>query len=180
MLEDVLSAASRANVGLLYLLTSDRSFDDLAARYSATLIPDAAPGYNSAVAAALGMASVVEVGAAIVLPGDVPAVRAADVRALALRLQQADVVLAASNDGGTAALGLRPPGVMQPAFGRASAAAHRRLADRSGLRLAEVSRQRLAVDVDTVADLAAVAPLAGRATAAVLRQIRASMPAYLA
>lgn len=169
MLEDVLDAVREAAVGPLVLLSSDDAYDELAGRYGATRVADAAPSYSGAVAGGLELAAVLEVGRALVLPADLPALRAADVRELARALEAAEVVLAPSDDGGTSALGLRPPGAMAPAFGLESAAAHRRGAAAAGLRLEERALPNLAVDVDTPSDLRAVASRVGPATARALQ-----------
>ena len=171
MLDDVLAAVRAAHDGPLLLVSTDPTYDGAAATHHARRVPDGAPGYNGAVGAALQLDEVLVAGAALVLPADLPQLRPDAVRTLACALQEAPVVLAASADGGTSALGLRPPDAMPSAFGPDSAAAHRRLAREAGLVLAEPPLLAIAIDVDTPDDLRTVAACAGPVTAAVLARL---------
>ncbi|MBW3605951.1 MAG: 2-phospho-L-lactate guanylyltransferase [Actinobacteria bacterium] len=63
------------------------------------------------------------------------------------------VVVAPTQDGGTGALLRRPPDVIAPAFGPASAAAHLTAARSAGVRAALLATAGLAHDVDRPADL---------------------------
>jgi len=95
----------------------------------------------------------------LVLPGDVPGIRATDVAAV---LRAADgvapgggpvVIVAPDRHGrGTNALLLEPPDVIEPAFGTDSRLAHARLAVAAGAAWAEVPGV-LELDVDTPDDL---------------------------
>ncbi len=171
MLDDVLAAVRAAHDGPLLLVSTDPRYDGAAATYDARRVPDGTPGYNGAVRAALQLDEVVAAGAALVLPADLPQLRPETVRTLADALQRAPVTLAASADGGTSALGMRPPDAMPVAFGPDSAAAHRSLAREAGLALAEPPLPAIAIDVDTPEDLRAVAARAGPATTAVLARL---------
>lgn len=168
MLEDVLDAVRTASVGPIFLLSSEPAYDEVAARYGASRLPDAASTYNGAVTAALGNAPLAASERVLIIPADLPTVRPGAIRDLAGALDAAHVVLVASADGGTSALGLRPPAAIAPGFGIDSAATHRRRAAAAGLLLAELSLPDLAIDVDTPADLRAVAAHVGPATARVL------------
>jgi 2-phospho-L-lactate guanylyltransferase len=177
MLEDVLTAATEARVGSVAVVSADAAYDALLERYGVPRVPDAGDGYNEAVEAALALEPARDADAVLVLPGDLPGLRSDDVRALAAALEDAGVVAAPSLDGGTSALGLRPPRSMRPRFGLHSFAAHREGARARGLRFTEVRRDGLLVDVDSRADLVAVADRAGPATAAVLRRLERCEPA---
>jgi len=165
MLEDVLRAVSEAKIGPLVLLSSDPVYDMLSARFEATRVADRASSYNEVVAAALGLEAVVHAGRALVLPADLPTLRMEDVRLLAGEMLDSEVVIAPSDDGGTSALGLRPPHAMPPAFGTNSAALHRRQAEAAGLRCAVRVLPNLRVDIDTPEDLRSVADRVGTSTA---------------
>ncbi len=171
MLDDVLAALRAAHDGVLLLVSTDPAYDGLAATYDARRVPDGVPGYNGAVGAALELEEVVTAGAALIIPADLPQLRPEIVKTLASALEETPVVLAASTDGGTSALGVRPPDALELAFGPNSAAAHRRLAKTAGLALGEPSLPEIAVDVDTGDDLRAVAASAGPATTAALELI---------
>ncbi len=81
------------------------------------------------------------------------------------------VVIAPTDDGGTSALLRRPADVIGTAFGTDSAVAHERLARRAGIVPSVVHRPGLAHDVDVIADLQALGPSVGAATAAVMASL---------
>ena len=104
----------------------------------------------------------------IVLPADVPMILAADIRDVvdALNVAEPRVVLVRSRDNGTNALARRPPEIVAMHYGRNSADAHRADADSNGVPVTELVNERLAFDVDSPDDLAALPSLAvGAATA---------------
>ena len=104
----------------------------------------------------------------VVLPADVPMIVAADVREVVEALAGADprVVLVRSRDNGTNALALRPPEAIGMHYGRNSADAHKAAAVAIGVAVVEMTNDRLAFDVDSPDDLAALPSLAvGAATA---------------
>ena len=107
--------------------------------------------------------------AVLIVAGDVPLVRAADLRRIAAAGRRAAVVIVPDGKrSGTNALYLRPPERIAPRFGRGSLAAHREAAGDDG-RVLTVAR--LALDVDTPADLVVlrrVRPRAGTRTRAAL------------
>ncbi|MDP6605913.1 MAG: 2-phospho-L-lactate guanylyltransferase [Dehalococcoidia bacterium] len=174
MLDDVLAAVRAAHDGPLLLVSTDRRYDEAAARYDARRVPDGSPGYNGAVGAALRLDEVVATGAALILPADLPQLLPDAVRTLAQALEEAPVVLVPSADAGTSALGMRPPDAMPLAFGPDSADAHRRLAGEAGLALAEPPLPAIAIDIDTLDDLRSVAAHAGPATTAALQRLGGS------
>lgn len=102
--------------------------------------------------------------AILVLPIDLPFVTAASVRAviepLGASADRPIVVLVTDRHGtGTNALGLRPPGVIDFAFGIGSRAAHRAAAAVVGATYLEVEGP-LSIDLDTPDDLVFVESLA--------------------
>lgn len=178
MLDDVLAAARAAHAGPLYVLTPDEAYSEIAARHNATLLPDGGRGFNPAVCTAVLLPALRAVSGVLILPVDIPQARADDLHDVleTLIAGDADVVLVPSADGGTAALGLRPPSVMAPHFGEQSAAAHRAAASAAGLALRELHPDSLAADVDTPEDLAAVRERVGPATRAVLAALAPGWP----
>jgi 2-phospho-L-lactate guanylyltransferase len=130
-------------------------------------------------AASVGVHTAQRLGATtvLVLPGDIPLVSPADLNALLAAAADAarTVVVGASRDGeGTNALLLRPPEVIAPAFGPPSVGRHLHLAERAGAITRVMPNLGLALDVDTPADLAALADLpVGPATAGFLAEATA-------
>jgi 2-phospho-L-lactate/phosphoenolpyruvate guanylyltransferase len=94
----------------------------------------------------------------VVLHGDLPNLRADDIRSLIAALPADDVpgvAIAPDRAGtGTNALALRPPGVINFRFGVGSFAAHAAEVDRAGVTCVAVDRAGLAFDLDTPEDLA--------------------------
>jgi 2-phospho-L-lactate guanylyltransferase len=94
----------------------------------------------------------------LLVMADLPYLAAADVAAMIEAGRTSDVVIAEAKDGGTNALLLRPPTVLQFAFttGRPSAQFHADHARRVGIEPAIVRRPGLARDIDTPDDLASL------------------------
>jgi len=96
--------------------------------------------------------------ALLVLPADLPLLTVDDILQLYdLGLAGAEVVVAASHDGGTNALWLRPPDSIDFAFGPDSFHRHVEQAALAGHRWAVYRSETLARDVDVPADLDLVA-----------------------
>ncbi|TAK78588.1 MAG: 2-phospho-L-lactate guanylyltransferase [Dehalococcoidia bacterium] len=174
MLDDLLTAVREVHAGLVFVVSPVTGYDAVAHKHQAEVLRDPGSGYLPAVM--LGLAHVANNGAALVLPGDLPQARGEDLAALLEALRHAPVVLAPSVDGGTCALGLRPPGVLTPAFGLDSANRHREAARAAGLQMREFHLPSLSRDVDTIEDLKAVWPHVGGATAAILDQLQIVRP----
>lgn len=109
--------------------------------------------------AALGRATrvVAEWGgdSVLVLPADLPLLEAADLGAMIDRGNEAPAVVIATDEqrDGTNALFMRPPGVIDYAYGEGSFARHCTLARKAGARLREHHSASLSLDIDVAADL---------------------------
>lgn len=94
----------------------------------------------------------------VILHGDLPNLRAEDIRTLCGALPEGDapgVAIAPDRAGtGTNGLALRPPGVIGFRFGVGSFAAHAEEVERAGVPAVAVNRSGLAFDLDTPEDLA--------------------------
>jgi 2-phospho-L-lactate/phosphoenolpyruvate guanylyltransferase len=109
--------------------------------------------WNKALAAAI--AAVVEDGVAVVVAADLPLVTAHDIRELVRATPVRGLAIARARDGGTNAVAMRPPGIVETHFGETgSAAVHERTARERGLEAVVVDRPGLAFDIDTPEDLA--------------------------
>ncbi len=175
MLEDVLTAVAAAHNGPRFVVTPDEDVEPFALARGAQVVRDAGEGTNAAIVAALADQRVAASDAVLVVQGDLPHLEADHVRRCleALGSEPRTAVLVPNDDGGTSALGLRPPTVMRTAFGPQSGARHRAEADAAGVELRELAIAALAADVDTVADLERVRASVGPATAAVLEAMGA-------
>lgn len=159
MLTDVLGACAGADdlAGVL-VVTSDPDAATLAERIAgARVVPDHEPPRGMNAAVVRGLAAVAELGAegALVLTADLPLARPDDVAAiLGHPLAGPSALLVPSADGtGTNAMLLRPPAGLRPRLGPDSFARHSAEAVRRGLALDRLERPRLALDIDTPADL---------------------------
>ena len=92
------------------------------------------------------------------LTADLPLARPEDVAAIMAAAPPApSAVLVPSHDGtGTNAMLLRPPRAIAPRLGPGSLARHLALAARRGVAVQRLERPRLALDIDTPRDLAAL------------------------
>ncbi len=113
------------------------------------------PSLNQALTQAQAFAQAQGADAVLVLPADLPLLTPADVRLLYRRgLEGPDrVVMAPSDDGGTNALLLRPPGAIPFRFGPDSCWRHWQLAQDRGLAVEVVSTPGLTLDLDAPRDL---------------------------
>ena len=169
MLDDLLTAVREVWQGDVIVVSPDPAYDVIAHDHRARIVRDGGTGYNEAVR--LALAEVRGADAAIVLPGDLPHASPAEVATLLESLPEPGVTIVAAEDGGTLALGLRPPDVITPHFGPDSAAAHGDAARAAGVRLTYATAGMLRHDVDTLEDLARVWDRVGEATTALLEHL---------
>ncbi len=177
LLEDSLALCTSAEFLEWWVVSED---DEVLARASDAglqTVADPGGGLNAAVAA--GMKEVVAAGAesVTVVPSDVPLAYRGDLVDLLDTGATSDIVLVpAGDDGGTNALYLTPPDLIEPAFGPGSLQRHIALAEKERYRCSILSLPRMALDVDTPEDvdafLAAAGEFGGR-SAALLRKLRA-------
>jgi 2-phospho-L-lactate guanylyltransferase len=162
MLRDVFGACAGApGLAGLVVVTSDADVAALARELAgARVIPDHDPpqGMNGAVARGLGWAEAAGAEAALVLTADLPLARPDDLAAILAAAPPApSAVLVPSHDGtGTNAMLLRPPRAVAPRLGPGSLARHLALARRRGVVVERLERPRIALDIDTPRDLAAL------------------------
>ena len=159
MLTDVLGACAGAGdlAGVL-MVTSDPDAAALGAAIAgARVVPDHDPprGMNAAVARGLVAVAAEHADAALVLTADLPLARPEDIAAIiAAGPATPSALLVPSADGtGTNAMLLRPPAALAPRLGPDSYARHTVQAARRGLPVTRLELPRLALDIDTPADL---------------------------
>jgi 2-phospho-L-lactate guanylyltransferase len=114
------------------------------------------------------MARRVAVSELVIVPADVPLVRADDLRTIvdALGADGPRMVIVRARDNGTNALAMRPAEAVPMRFGQDSADRHVEAARAAGIEAVEIGNDRLAFDVDAAEDVEALASLpVGAATA---------------
>lgn len=90
----------------------------------------------------------------LIVPADLPSVTPEDIRLLvAAAPDPPGISIAATTDGGTGALLLRPPDAIDPAFGPDSFCRHLALASSRGIQTTVIQRAGFSLDLDTVDDL---------------------------
>ena len=162
MLADVLDAAEP--VGRLFVVSGDAPPLDGGVVH----VPDPRHGQGAAVRAALDAA--VAAGAPapyLVVNADLPCATTRDLLALAGALPGDGIALVAAADGTTNALALSDAGLFEPVYGPGSAERFAGLAESRTL-----DDPNLADDVDTLEDLARLAPRLGRNTRRVLATLQ--------
>lgn len=177
LLEDALALCASVELLEWWVVSDDGEVLARASEAGLRTVADPGGGLNAAVAA--GMEEAVAAGAEslTVIPCDVPLAYRGDLVDLLDTGATSDVVLVPSGeDGGTNAMFLAPPDLIEPAFGPGSLRRHIALAERKRYRCSILSLPRLALDVDTPADvdafLAAAGEFGGR-SAELLRKLRA-------
>lgn len=152
----------------LHVVSADPTVRALARERGAAALPDPLDGdLNAAIVAAREAAVARHATAVLILPADLPLITTASLDRL---LDAADAALAAGNGrplvvaapsdarGGTNALLLSPPAVIEPTFGPGSLEAHVREARRADASVQLVIDPQLGFDLDTPEDLERVDP----------------------
>jgi 2-phospho-L-lactate/phosphoenolpyruvate guanylyltransferase len=152
MVAHVAAEALRADVGPVALASSDPRAPSIAAEHGIGLVDDGGLPWNDGLVHALGLLPA-RPDALVYLAGDLPLVTADEIRQLAAAIPPRGVAVGRAHDGGTNALGLRPPDALMPSFGSPqSARVHAHLAERAGVAVAVIDLPGIALDVDTPAD----------------------------
>lgn len=176
LLEDALDLCAAVDFLQWWVVSEDDEVLRKASDAGLKTVTDPGAGLNDAVAA--GMAKALAAGAEslTVIPCDVPLAYKGDLVDLLDTGATSDIVLVPSGgDGGTNALFLSPPGLIEPAFGPGSLQRHIALAEKQRYRCSILSLPRLALDVDTPEDVDAFLKSAGEfggRSAALLRKLR--------
>jgi 2-phospho-L-lactate guanylyltransferase len=169
MVSDVLAALAEVrSLHEILVVTREPRARTAAERVGAHVVDDPGEtGHNPA--AARGARAAARRGAERVLlvPGDCPALDAAEVEHLLEPAEPGVTVVPDRHGSGTNALVLAPPDIMDPSFGPGSFARHAALARAAGARVRVAAVPSLAFDVDTREDLAALRS-AGPRTRAIL------------
>lgn len=157
LLERTIAAArDAARVNSVVVVSPDEATLAVAVAAGAWALPQRGAGLDDAIRRARDLALRKGARALLVLPGDLPFIDGASIDALVAATDDDDgplVILVPDRHGrGTNALYLRPPGVIDPAFGEASREAHARRARDAGARYVEAAGP-MAIDLDTPDDL---------------------------
>lgn len=157
MFRDTLSQTRQARAfETVFVVTSSRQVSRIAAALGASVIAEPGEkGETEAVAFGLAVIKAKGIQAALVIPADIPLLRAADLESLCEQQPLApSVFLVPSHDEmGTNALLLSPPDVLRLRFGYDSFAYHREEAAAQRVEPKIVKNERIALDIDEPSDL---------------------------
>lgn len=175
MFADVLDAlASTFDPECITVVTRDERAIAMAAdRHIPVIRESENRGETEAVALAVETLIERDVQTMLIIPGDIPLITGQDIEKIVEAGCSADVVLVPSRDGrGTNAALLTPPNALPLRFGNESFQPHLAAAEARGLRTTVLRLPRVALDIDTPADVMALAswPVRTR-TQAVLEDI---------
>ena len=181
MLRDVLGALTRCpSLGGVLLVSRDRTAHELAVEFGVRPFVESATDLRAAVVEASDfVARELAAAGTLFVPGDVPLVQPVDIAAV-LRGHQQVTLVPDANDVGTNAAASSPPNAFEYLFDGKSFKPHLANAAKVGIAARVVRRRALGLDVDTPAELAAVADHASATcTRAFLqaRGIRSRLPA---
>ncbi len=155
LLEDALKLC-RSSSGFLtwWVVSDDPTVLDRGAAYGCFGIKDESETLNGAIAYATRKIEAEGATSVTIIPCDTPLAYEGDLRDLVDTGEQSDMVLVPSErDGGTNAIYMRPPTLMDPHFGPQSLNAHMSLAGRMGMRCSMLVLPRLGLDIDTIEDV---------------------------
>lgn len=157
MFRDTLEAVAAARqVGRLIVVSADRQVSRLARDAGATTIADP-PDVGHSRAALLGIAACGE-EPVILLPGDCPLLDPREIDHLLTGLPNPFVIVVPDRHGtGTNALVLNPRDAIEPSFGEGSCRRHVEAARRANIPHAVEAVPSLGLDMDTPADIVALA-----------------------
>jgi 2-phospho-L-lactate guanylyltransferase len=160
MLADVLAAVGEArSIEQTIVVTGEPRATDLAIASGAAVLPDSEDMGHSE-AAEEGIACAEERGSecVVLLPGDCPLLEPRELDRLLTGVPTRYVAIVPDRHGtGTNALVLAPPRAIRPAFGEGSCARHVAAAREGGVPFAIEELASLALDLDTPADVVALA-----------------------
>ena len=150
---DVLASVDRIERALV--VSSDLTVHDIARAKGALALAESEPGLNVALSQACAFASARGASSVLIVPTDLPLLTAHDLGSLIdLACEPACLVIAPDRrDEGTNALLLRPPHIIQPAFGPSSFEAHQARATAAGISVCVYRSPTLALDIDRPSDL---------------------------
>lgn len=151
---DALSLAARISDLEWWVVSDDVEILGTTAARGFTPLQDPGAGLNEALATAASAVEQRGAEAMLVLPSDIPLAVPDDIIDILDTGATSDAVVVPSfGDGGTNALYLEPPRLLEPRFGPASLDTHLRAAAEIGVRCALLDLPRVSLDIDTADDV---------------------------
>lgn len=166
MLEDVLTTVETTrNIDQTVVVGGEQKAFQTAKRFDAEPLVETRYGLNKAVSEAITWCIQEGATSTLVLPADIPLVTPTDLNKILSSKEKGSVVISPSRSGeGTNALLLTPPNIIPTFYGPHSFRQHVKEANVRGVSLRTLRLLRIALDIDTVEDLAYFASLKPRET----------------
>jgi len=166
MLKDVLTAIKAGKYIQQTIVTGkDKTALQIARDFGATFFKESKLGLNQAVREVINWCLQKEALSVLILPADVPLVTSLDLNKIFVQQQNSGMVISPSRSGeGTNALLLAPPNVIPPSYGPRSFQRHIEKALALGINIHIIRSSRVALDIDTVGDLATFLSLKAKKT----------------
>jgi 2-phospho-L-lactate guanylyltransferase len=158
MLEDVLAALVQARIAGILVSTADGDAAALARRYGARVVTEGAhDGHTGAVMAMARLLRAEGRAATVTMPGDIPAVTAAEIDTVVsvVRHPPAFVIAPARDELGSNAILCSPPDLLPLRFGDDSYFPHLQMARQHGVEPSIVRLPGIGLDLDHPADVRA-------------------------
>jgi 2-phospho-L-lactate guanylyltransferase len=157
---DTLAALGGArSIERTIVVTGEPRATDIASALGALVLPEANDlGHSEAALEGIAWAEESGTPCVVLLPGDCPLLDPRELERLLTGLPERYVAIVPDRHGtGTNALALAPPDAIQPAFGEGSCARHVDAAREAGVPFGVEELSSLALDLDTPADVVAIA-----------------------
>lgn len=156
MIKDVLKAVkSSKKIDNVIIISPDLNFLKISKEFNFEFIEEKFQnGLNYAVQNAIEFCIEKNSKSVLIIPADIPLLLAKDLEAIIDLGKDSSVVIAPSKDGGgTNALMLSPPNIIEPKYGKDSFHAHIYEARIKGVKVEVYKSDRVALDIDSPKDL---------------------------
>jgi len=139
----------------LCVVTPSPAIADLTRHHGAIALMQETGGINEAAQEAVNWAMSLGRQHLLIIHADIVVLQVTEINQMIEAAKETAVVIAASHDGGSNALLLSPPDIIQPSFGSHSAAAHAAAAKKAQVTCKNLRLAHLCHDIDTPQDLSA-------------------------
>ena len=154
LFEDVMELCAAAGFISWWIVSDDAKVIEAASARGLNVVADRGAGLNSALVDAIDAVSRAGARSVTIVPSDIPLAARSDLIDLLDTGATSDLVVVPSrSDGGTNALYMSPPGLIEPQFGPGSLAAHIADAENRKLRCSVLPLERVELDIDTIEDV---------------------------
>lgn len=161
LLEDAFALCALSDGVRWWVVSDSSSVLQEATERGFQAVHDAGEGLNPALVRAVDAVLAGGADSVTVIPADIPLTRPGDIEVILETGATSEIVIVPAGDGGTNALYLTPPGLIEPLFGPRSLQAHLSAAEQGRLRCSVLPLERMALDIDTPEDIECLLAEAG-------------------